>query len=74
MKELIIGPAWRLKENGEVFTWISNEHCLLLVGYDEEKYYFNDPHNGNGVIGYPKKLTEDCHRAQYSMAVGIKRK
>lgn len=74
MKEPVVGPAWRLKENGEIFTWISNEHCLLLVGYDEEKYYFNDPHNGNGVIGYPKELTEDRHRAQYSMAVGIKRK
>jgi uncharacterized protein YvpB len=22
---------------------ISNEHCVLLVGFDSEAYYFNDP-------------------------------
>ncbi len=42
MREPITGPQWKLKETGETFTWISNEHCMLLVGYDEEGYYFND--------------------------------
>ena len=28
-------------------------HCLLLVGVDEESYYFNDPMAGKAVT-YPK--------------------
>ena len=74
MREPIIGPSWRLLETGEEFTWISNEHCMLLVGYDEEGYWFNDPYENNGVIRYPKEVTEDRHRVQYSMAVGVKKR
>ena len=71
MREPITGPQWRLFDSGEPFTWISNEHCMLLVGYDEDGYYFNDPYENNGVIHYPKGLTEKRHAAQYSMAVGV---
>ncbi len=72
MREPVIGPQWRLLESGELFTWISNEHCMLLVGYDEEGYYFNDPYDNHGVIRYPKDIVEDRHRAQYQMAVAVK--
>ena len=58
---------------GETFCWTSNEHCMLLVGYDEEKYYFNDPYNNNGVIGYERELVEKRHAAQHSMAIGTVR-
>lgn len=74
MREPITGPEWKLHETGETFTWISNEHCMLLVGYDEEGYYFNDPYENNGVIRYPKDLVEDRHAAQHQMAVGVKKK
>lgn len=74
MREPIIGPQWRLYEKDEMFTWISNEHCMLLVGYDEEGYYFNDPYDNQGVIRYDKNIVENRHKAQYSMAVGIKKK
>ena len=72
MREPIVGPKWKLLDGGEDFTWISNEHCMLLVGYDEEGYYFNDPYENNGVIRYPKDIVEDRHAAQRSMAVGIR--
>ena len=74
MREPIVGPEWKLFDSEEVFTWISNEHCMLLVGYDEEGYYFNDPHENRGLIRYEKELVEDRHKAQYSMAVGVCRK
>ena len=69
LKETIVGPEWKLLDSGEVFTWISNEHCMLLVGYDEEHYYFNDPWHNHGVIGYEKELVEKRHAEQYEMAV-----
>lgn len=74
MREPVIGPQWRLLDSGELFTWISNEHCMLLVGYDDEGYYFHDPHENRGLIRYEKALVEDRHKAQYSMAVGVQRK
>ena len=74
MREPITGPQWKLKDSGEVFTWISNEHCMLLVGYDEEGYYFNDPYENNGVIRYPKEIVEDRYKAQHMQAVAVKKK
>lgn len=43
---------------------------MLLVGYDEKEYYFNDPYDNNGVIGYERELVEKRHAAQHSMAIG----
>lgn len=74
MREPIIGPDWKLLDSGENFTWISNEHCMLLVGYDEDNYYFNDPYEGHGVVPYPREVVELRHEAQYEMAIGVKRK
>lgn len=71
LKEAIIGPEWIVDETGEVFTWRSNEHCMLFVGYDEKYYYFNDPWHNHGTIGYEKDLVEKRHKEQYEMAVTI---
>ena len=73
MKEPVTGPDWYLEDGTTVFTWISNEHCMLLVGYDETNYYFNDPWEHHGVIGYEKTITEARHQAQYAMAVAAYR-
>jgi uncharacterized protein YvpB len=74
MKEPIPGPSWKLPGTGEDFSWISNEHCMLLIGSDEEGYFFNDPYENHGRIHYPKALTEARHTAQYSMAIGLKKR
>lgn len=74
MRKEIPGPEWRLLDSGEIFEWTSNEHCMLLVGYDDENYYFNDPYDNNGVIGYAKDLVEKRHAAQKSMAIGIEKR
>jgi len=49
--------SWYLSD-GTRFTWPGNEHCMLLVGYDETRYYFNDPYAGK-LVAYDKTLTED---------------
>ncbi len=70
LKETVCGPDWLLSD-GSLFTWISNEHCMLLVGYDEKSYYFNDPWKNHGCIAYDKKLVEMRHAEQYAMAVSV---
>lgn len=72
MNEYIEGPCWRLYETGEIFTWRSNEHCLLMVGYDEENYIFNDSWNNNGIVRHSKELFKDRYDSQYRQAVGVR--
>jgi len=74
MREPVDGPYWQLYGTGKEFKWISNEHCMLLVGYDEDHYYFNDPYENNGVTAYPKEVVADRYYAQHSQAVGVKKK
>lgn len=49
-------------ENGEPteeeFTWLANEHCMVLVGSNENVYYFNDPYMDGGVVAYEKELAQ----------------
>lgn len=35
--------TWTILGTSEKFTWKSPMHCLVLVGYDDNSYYFNDP-------------------------------
>lgn len=40
--------TWTLAD-GKTYTWTANEHCMVLIGYDEQNYYFNDPYKGKQV-------------------------
>ena len=48
MRPVEAGTQWLLP-GGEVFTWPSGEHCLLLVGETAEGYLLNDPRAGETV-------------------------
>lgn len=51
LNEPYISYEWRVSETtdysdykvGDTCKWLAWEHCLVLIGYDEENYYFNDP-------------------------------
>ena len=61
--------TWILPDGSE-FTWKSREHCLLLVGYDEQYYYFNDPMEGKNTA-YRKADVENAYQELYSQALAI---
>lgn len=52
------GSTWRVRGTDEYFTWTAEEHCMLLVGYDEDCYYLHDPYDGNGLVRYPRETVE----------------
>lgn len=56
MRPIGSGRMWFLPD-GRQFTWPSGEHCLLLVGYNEREYLFNDPRHG-AVVAYDKNSVE----------------
>ncbi len=71
MQPAIPGPTWILDGTGAEFSWKNNEHCLLLVGYDADFFYFNDPWQNHGTIAYERALVEQRHAEQYSQAVAL---
>lgn len=42
----------------EKYKWRAEEHCMVLVGYDDKYYYFNDPLSYGGVSKYSISLVE----------------
>ncbi len=67
------GSSWRL-DDGSVFTWRCNEHCLLLVGYDDGSWIFNDPWANRGVSRVPRALAKRRHEEMFSMALAVTRR
>ncbi len=67
-----VGPEWHLySPDGALFTWRSNEHCMLLTGHTEDKLQFNDPWHNHGTLLYDKELVIRRHKEMYSMAVVV---
>ncbi len=52
-------------EDGKPVSYNRKLHCLLLVGYDENHYYFNDPlrknADGTSYTGYEKASAETAY-------------
>lgn len=71
MCETYDGESWTLIESGEQYTWPAEEHCLLLVGFDQEYYYFNDPNYGDEVTRYERSLVEQRYLDMGSQALAI---
>ena len=59
---------WTLPD-GRPFAWKNHGRSLLLVGYDEENYWFNDPWHDHGCCPYPRALVEQRHKEQDLYAV-----
>lgn len=72
MREAYNGKSWKTP-NGSIFTWIAGEHCLVLVGYDSEFYYLNDPMSGS-LVAYPKETVQKRFEELGSQAVLIHKK
>lgn len=61
MKDSFKGTRWFIKRNGEWVDFPAYMHCMVLVGYDDDKnlYYFNDPWKNSGLVAYDKALAEE---------------
>ncbi len=70
MVKITDGPSWTLPD-GTKYTWPSNEHSLLLVGYDANKYYFNDPYTGK-LVSYARSVVEDRYERLGKQSLVVK--
>lgn len=69
MLETVPTNTWYLAD-GTRFTWPGNEHCMVLVGYDETHYYFHDPYAGT-TVKYEKQLVADRYAELGSQSVVV---
>lgn len=65
--------TWTILGTSEQFTWKSPMHCLVLVGYDDNNYYFNDPQQSKNYR-YTKSAVLTAYSALGMQAVVIQPK
>ncbi len=61
---------WESYDGEETYDYPAGEHCLVLVGYDEENYYFNDPLAG-GLTAYEKGIVEQRYETLGKQAIAL---
>ena len=66
------GNSW-IDEQGETINWIIPQHCVLLIGYDDNYYYFNDPMQSK-MCKYDKIKVKAAYEGMNKQAVVIQNK
>ncbi len=56
---------------GDTEQWMQNEHCMVLIGYDEQNYYFADSVAGE-VSVFDKETSKDKYEKIGSQAIVVK--
>lgn len=72
MKTAENGRSWLLPD-GSKFTFIRPEHCLVLIGFDSENFYFSDSRAEESVTAYPKEACEEAFASLGRQAVVIEK-
>lgn len=65
------GSQWLL-ETGELFTWKKNEHCMVLVGKQGDRYLCQDPYESHGTLALSSQLLQLRFEQMGSQAVAVK--
>lgn len=68
MQEIQKSYTWTLPD-GKEFTFVSPEHSLLLIGADNEHFYFCDSMHEDAVVKYPKAASQAAYEALHSQAI-----
>lgn len=56
MEPVAEGTRWLIKEQHREYVWKKGEHCILILGYDKENYYYHDPVYGEYLSETREKL------------------
>ena len=63
--------TWEDEVKGDTVTFYTAEHCLVLIGFDREHYYFSDPASESEVTGYSRESVEEAYEKLGKQAVAI---
>ena len=79
MEEPYVFDTWEVNyvdENaktkiGDTFSWYMHEHCLVLIGYDKDNYYFGDSTAGK-VSCFSKELVKKRYEQMFKQSIVVK--
>lgn len=63
--------TWEDEVKGDTVTFYTAEHCLVLIGFDEEHYYFSDPASESEITGYDRESVEAAYEKLGKQAAAI---
>lgn len=58
-------------EIGDSFSWYMHEHCLVLIGYDNDNYYFGDSTAGE-ISCFNKELVKKRYEQMFKQSIVVK--
>ena len=64
------GVKWLYKDGSGSFQELIGEHCAVLIGYDDNYVYLNDPSAGKNVKQNKSKFISNWEKL-YSQAIII---
>lgn len=70
MRPLQQGSRWQAINGDYTVTWQYPMHCLLLVGYDDNGYYFNDPAAAK-ARKFSRISVENAYKAMNMQSIAI---
>lgn len=70
MSEPKQGTSWYDKDTSEPITWISGEHCVVLIGFGDNTVTVSDPLKG--ITSYSRSLFEKRYIQMSKQAVILK--
>ena len=56
---------------GDTFSWYMHEHCLVLIGYDSDSYYFADSTAGK-ISVFKKDLVKKRYEQMGQQSIVVK--
>lgn len=56
---------------GDSFSWYMHEHCLVLIGYDADNYYFGDSTAGE-ISCFSKELVKKRYEQMFKQSIVVK--
>ena len=56
---------------GDTFSWYMHEHCLVLMGYDKDYYYFGDSTAGT-ISQFKKDLVKQRYKQMFMQSIVVK--
>lgn len=68
--DLTEGVTWKYEDGSGSYTELVGEHCAVLIGYDADYVYLNDPSAGKNVKQPRAKFTSNWYKL-FSQAVII---
>lgn len=63
--------TWEDQVKGDTVTFYTAEHCLVLIGFDQDNYYFSDPASESEITGYSRDSVEAAYEKLGKQAAAI---